>query len=469
MRKLLSWRLSSLFAALLVSLLCFTVSAAADESMPAVDPACSAGDPLLALDADCPGADQPMQSFGAAAAVGNPGRPDDALPPSCRLHAEAIFWTADDWLLLSRALAADPSPCGDYYVSIPPQSADHKKLRGLQDDLVRALGPRIHPVAEITLGTLTGWANWVTGAPGRTWLDAGVEFRHRMTEAGYRIDLAETWLLNEFDRSTRRDEPPYTRAAMRDLVRGLYDGGGTEPPSPGIVEIGIAYTHQNIPDVPQYKAEMESWLEDSAFWSDVGPRIRFLTKEAYPDARFWGVAGSSRHERTDHLTQYMEHLINLVEAGPPEVEGVRRFLRRSFLPLGNATWPAFGPDPYSPPFCCGHGWTLVPLDEMLHFVSEQVYSVRHYAGSHPQGAPAGRLGFSWQPTNNFKLPAAEWLAARQAIAARIASAIHYAYRQGGASAEGACSPPESGADWCSGGDVPGAAFTDVWQTFESWD
>jgi hypothetical protein len=90
---------------------------------------------------------------------------------------------------------------------------------------------------------------------------------------------------------------------------------------------------------------MESWLEDSAFWVDVGPRIRFLTKEAYPDARFWGVAGSSRHERTDHLTQYMEYLINLVEAGPAEVEGVRQFLRRSFLPLGNATWPAFGPDP----------------------------------------------------------------------------------------------------------------------------
>jgi hypothetical protein len=105
---------------------------------------------------------------------------------------------------------------------------------------------------------------------------------------------------------------------------------------------------------------------------------------------------------------------------------------------------------------------------MLHFVSEQVYGVRHYAGSHPQGAPAGRLGFSWQPTNNFDLPPAEWLAAREAVAARIAGAIHYAYRQGGASPEGACSPPGSGEDWCSGGDVFGAAFTDAWTTFESW-
>ena len=64
---------------------------------------------------------------------------------------------------------------------------------------------------------------------------------------------------------------------------------------------------------------MESWLEDSAFWDDVAPKIRILTKETYPDARFWGVAGSSRHERSEHLTEYMEHLINLVESGPDSI------------------------------------------------------------------------------------------------------------------------------------------------------
>ena len=380
-----------------------------------------------------------------------------------------MFWTTNDWLLLARALAADASPCADYYVSIPPLSDDHKALRPLQDDLVRALGPRIHPVAEVTLGTLTGWASWVTGAPGRTWYDAGIEFRRRMDAAGYRSDLGETWLLNEFDRSTRRDEPPYTRAAMRDLVRGLYRGSDLESPAlPGIVEIGIAYTHQNIPDVPQYKAEMKSWLQDSAFWQAVGPTIRLLAKEAYPDARLWGVKGSSRHERTEHLTQYMEHLINLVEAGRPEIRNVRRFMRRTFLPLGNATWPALGPDPYSPPFCCGHGWTQIPLEEMLHFVSEQIFGVRQYAAKHRFRAPAGRLGFSWQPTNNFNLPPAQWLAAREAIAARIAGAIHYAYGEGNASAKGACTTPGSSVDWCTGGVVPGAAFTEAWKTFESW-
>jgi hypothetical protein len=177
-----------------------------------------------------------MLAFAVTAAADAPpnSRVDDSLPPNCRLHAEAVFWTASDWLLLANALAQDASPCADYYVSIPPLAADKKGLRVLQDDLVRALGPRIHPVAEMTLGGATGWANWVTGAPARTWFDAGVEFRRRMADAGYRVDLGETWLLNEFDRSTRRDEAPYTRTAMRELLRGLYDGGGTRPPSPGI-------------------------------------------------------------------------------------------------------------------------------------------------------------------------------------------------------------------------------------------
>src|SRR4029453_16135132 len=96
----------------------------------------------------------------------------------------------------------------------PPLAADKKRLRVLQDDLVRAHEPRIHPVAEVTLGGLTGWENWVTG--------------------------------DEFDQSTRLDQPPYTRAAMRDLVRGLYDGGGTLTPATGTVEIGIVYTHHKI-------------------------------------------------------------------------------------------------------------------------------------------------------------------------------------------------------------------------------
>src|SRR5262245_51387359 len=238
----------------LVSSLAAAALPAAAEPPPAPEPACPS-DPLVALDDGCPEAAvvPEVATTLARAQAAAPAMAED-LPAWCRLRAEAVFWTANDWLLLSQALAADPSPCADYYVSIPPQSADHTLLRGAQDDLVRALGPHIHPVAEMTLGTLTGWDHWVHALPGRTWLGAGVEFRRRMAAAGYRFDLGETWLLNELDRSTRRDEPPYTRAAMRDLLRGLYEGGGQLAPIKGLVELGIAYTHQSIPDVEGYKA-----------------------------------------------------------------------------------------------------------------------------------------------------------------------------------------------------------------------
>ena len=391
-------------------------------------------------------------------------------PANCRLHGEAVFWTASDWALLGQALAADPSPCVDYYIVIPPLAADKTALRLPQDDVIRALGPQFHPVAEMTLGNLTGWNVWVHAVPGRTWFDAGVEFRRRMAAAGYRFDLGETWLLNEFDGSTRRDEAPYSRAAMQELLRGLYYGDGSGPTVPGIVEIGIVYTHQNFPEVEGYKSELKAWLEDSDFWSAVDPYISVLTKEVYPDMRYWGVAGSDRNERTRHLTQFMEHMMTLVDDGPDEIAAARALLERTYMPLGSGTWAAKGPgapDPCPIAFSCGHGWTMMPLPAMLNFVSEQVYAVRHYTGSHPQGPPDGRIGFSWQPTNNFNLPAAEWLAARQAIASRLAAAIHYAYGPGG-SADGACTPPDSAEDWCQGADVPDAAFTGAWEVFEHW-
>ncbi len=388
---------------------------------------------------------------------------------TCSLRAHAVFWTSTDWELLGQELKAQLSPCADYYISIPPLSADKTGLRAQQDDVIRSLGPRFHPVAEVTLSGATGWGAWVTGTSGRTWFDAGVEFRKRMSAAGYQPQLGETWLLNEWERSTRRDEPPYTRAAMADLVRGLHTGDGTGPAMPGIVEIGIAYTHQNIPDVAGYKAELKTWLADSAFWSTVAPHISVLTKEVYPDARLWGVGGTTRNARARHLSQYMEHAMNLVNAGPASIGAARSLFNRAYMPLGNATWPARGPDPFTPPFCCGHGWTSMPLDAMLSFVSEQIYSIRRYVGNHRQGPPKGRLGFSWQPTNNFDLPAAEWDQAKRAIAARIAAAIRFAYRPGLASSNLACRPPGGTTDWCQGATVSGAAFTEAWTIFERWN
>ena len=146
-----------------------------------------------------------LASLAGAGSGATPGHPMQ----KCSLPARAVFWTASDWVLLGQEPNAELSPCVDYYISIPPLAADKTGLRVLQDDALRVLGPRVHPVAEVTLSGATGWAAWVA-AVAATWLGAGIEFHKRMVAAGYRFDLGETWLLNEFDASTRRDQLPYS-------------------------------------------------------------------------------------------------------------------------------------------------------------------------------------------------------------------------------------------------------------------
>jgi hypothetical protein len=315
----------------------------------------------------------------------------------------------------------------------------------------------------------------VNAVPGRTWLDAGIEFRKHMAAAGYDFSRGETWLLNEADRSTRRDELPYTRQAIRDVIRGLALGDGTGPVVPGIVELGIQYSHQTMPDLSELRTETKSLLADAAFWADIGPYVSFFAREAYADARRWGVAGSSLTEREKHLNQYFMQLVRLANDGPDEVETARRFLAGRFLPFVNATWPARAPEsiPLSAVcpvvYICGHGSTTMPLELMLSFVTEEIYAVRKSArGEHGLG-PDGRIGFSWQPTNNFSLPAAEWEAARRAVAARIAGAIRDAYGTHDASPNRACGAAGSTENWCTGGDVPGAFFSEAWDEIAAWD
>ena len=406
-----------------------------------------------------------------------------AAEASCRLDVEAVFWTGADWERLAKALGNDRTPCGEYWVSIPPLAANKKGLRVLQDDVVRSYG--VHPVAEITIGELTGWANWVL-EPGnnRTWFQAGVEFRRAMAAAGYR-GRDETWLLNELDRTTMRDGPreatdhpwpAFRRADMIELLRGLYYGDVGMEPLPGIVEIGIHFRHQNLPAAAtaQYKVDAEAWLVDDAFWTAIAPAVRWLGVEAYPDVRNWGVPGSSAAERQRALEEYVFHLLELVRNAPAQADAARHLFERAYLPLVNGGYRARGGEQFD--FVTGHGNTIVDATTMQHFVSEQVRAVRHYAGSHPQGAPGGRIGFSWQPCNRTSATQAGcdpfttrgFVAELDLIAARMAEAIHYAYRQGGGSPVGACGPPGSPFDWCEG-TVLGAAFTDQWRAFGGWD
>ena len=412
-----------------------------------------------------------------AAAVGH-GASDrlDAAAEACGRRVDVVFWTGSDWQALAEALAGQASPCADYYVSVPPLAGDKTRLRSpAVYTRIRRLGPRVHPLAEVTLGQ-TGWAKWVADGNG-SWFDAGVEFRRRMAAAGLDPSRGETWLINEFDRTTRLDTTdrlaveiarnvtrPYPRQAMLDLVRGLYQGDSGIP-LPGAAEIGINFSHQNLPDVPGYKREMKAWLQDSAFWAGLRGRVRWLLREVYADTRFHSVPGTDLELRRRHLEAYQQHLVALAEAGPPAIATARSFLRATHLPLANAGYVALGGDAFD--FVTAHGNTEVSPTQMMYFVSEQVYAVREYELRHPAGRTRGRIGFSWDPINRFGVPAAEFREQVAALSNRIAIAIRDAYGPRARSATGACVPPGERRNWCLAR-RPDARFTEQWRNFTSW-
>jgi hypothetical protein len=375
-----------------------------------------------------------------------------------------------------RALAANPAACADYYISIPPDENNIVLRPGSVFREVRDLGAQFHSVAEMRLGGDTAWARWVAAGNG-TWYEAGVEFRRRMAARNLRPELGHTWLLNEFDYTTRRDQaahtdgdPGYPRAAMRELVRGLYEGAPGMAPGPGIVEIGISQSHQNLPDVPAYKEQMKAWLQDGGFWASMDGKIGWLAHEVYADTRRHGVPGSRLEDRRRHLVDYQAHLLELVKAGGRRALHARAFFKETFMPFANGGgYVALGGDAFD--FESGHGNTEVPVEQMMRFVAEQVNAVEFYAERHFDAQATRRIGFSWQPVNRPRspggpdVPSAEFEAAVEVQAAHIAAVLAATYGPDGSS-KSACLR-ETGTDWCTM-QRPDAFFTDNWELFSVW-
>ena len=365
----------------------------------------------------------------------------------CRpLHA--VFYAATDWLRLATKLAAQASPCAQYSVSIPPLVADKTRPRPDQAWRIRALGSSFHALAEIHL---TAWQKWVNAGNG-SWYQAGVEARRRMAAAGYDVGAGDTWALNELSSAVRRGDGTW-RTDVRELVRGLFDAGGEQPPAPGVVfVVGVG---QRVTSVATYKARLQEWLQDSAFWVDMNAYVGDWAQEVYGDVRSYAAPGSSVIERRDALTDYLDHSDLLAGAGGAVSGTASAFFSRTASPLGSAAWQWDG----------SFGWTLVDAPLMQQFVSTQVYAMRSHDAS--LGRPDDRWGFAWAPRNPGSVPKNEFASAAGAVLDRLAAAIR---DSGGDSPSDpgvlACGPPGKNL-WC-GGDLAGAALTPSWATFRTW-
>ena len=365
----------------------------------------------------------------------------------CRpLHG--VFYAATDWLRLATKLAAQASPCAQYSISIPPLTSDKTKPRPDQAWRIRALGPSFHALAEIHLNA---WRKWVQAGNG-TWYQAGVEARRRMAAAGYDVGAGDTWALNELSSAVRRGDGTW-RTDMRELIRGLYDAGAEQPPVRGVVFIvGVG---QRVPSVATYKARMQEWLQDSAFWVDMNAYVSDWSQEVYGDVRAFAAPGSAVTARRDALTDFLEHSDLLAAAGGAVSGTANAFFARAASPLANAAWQWGG----------SFGWTLVDGALMQQYVSAQVYALRSHGAA--SGQPEDRWGFAWAPRNPGDVPKVQFAPEAGAVLDRLAAAI----RDSGSDYPAdpgalACGPPGRNV-WC-GGDLDGAALTPNWATFRAW-
>jgi hypothetical protein len=340
----------------------------------------------------------------------------------------AVFYAPTDWLRLATDLAANPNPCADYFVSVPPLVADKTQPRTDQAWRIRALGPRFHALDEVNV---TGWTSWVA-ANGGDWYAAGVEARRRMATAGFDVTAGDTWAVNELSSAVRQGTGA-ARANMRAFVHGLYDGDGG-PATRGVVFVnGIG---QSTTDLSTYEARLEDWYLDAGFWTDMSAYVSDWSQEVYGDVRDYAVAGASLDARRAALDQYLQHETALAAVAPPDGSAAAAFLAGAYSPLGNAAWQ------YDSAF----GWTDVPVELMEDFVTAQVDA--------DAAAGDARFGFAWSPKNLDGLSASDFAAQTDALLARLAAAI--------ADPADAC-----GTDWCDGV-LDGAALVGTWQSLATW-
>lgn len=443
----------------LVLVLVVPSGAGADDAFVGEPPAC--GDPTVAslsvldcdpveavpsLDASTPQTLDAVAAFTAAAGV------VQELPAYCRLPADILFYTATDWVRLGETMATDASPCAEYYFSIPALANDKTELRGpLQPELIRALGPRFHAMAEIHF---TGWSGWVAANPARTWCGAGIEARRRMVDKNYRVELGDTWSINEFSSAVRRGDGN-ARLNAQNFVRCLYDGGdGSLPPAAGnVFVVGLS---QGTTNTTVYKGILRDWFAATPFWNEMSRSVRWWGQEVYASPHFTMVPKTSRNERSRSLSDYLYQVANLAESGPDEIAPARDYLRGAHYPLAGAAWR----------YATGFGFTEVPVETMQQFVALQQHSIRHTLGSRPQTA-SPFVGYAWSLRNAAPVqPAAIFNAETLAIAQRLASSIRFSLAQGGGAPPGACGPPGEHI-WC-GGAWEGATFNAAWALLTYW-
>jgi hypothetical protein len=371
-----------------------------------------------------------------AAAVAGSGDPAPAARLACPYQAQVFVYGQNGWETLTNSLAAAQTPCANYYIVVTA-IGDKTKPRGRAAvDAIHAKGPNFHALAEFNMGA------WAKVKPAN-WAAKGRLFRQRMAAAGYDT-VRDTWAVNELSSAVRTK--PISQARARDAMRGLYTGPrGTAQLQGAVFVVGLG---QQLVNFGPYKAQLEGWIANTAWWTTVSPYVAWWGQEAYPSCSRVCVPGAKVATRSTHLNEFTEHPARLALAGPPQTAAARALFDRAYFPLMTAYWRD----------AKGYGNNRISLPQMQTLTSLEVYAARAWAIRNPY--PDGRIGFAWN-----EHPAGATPAQVQALATRVAQSVQSAYGDGG-TATRACGP--TGAyTWCKAA-LRGARFNPGWATFATW-
>jgi hypothetical protein len=372
-----------------------------------------------------------------AGAVATPVSSGPDRSATCPYQAQVFVYGQNGWETITNALAANQTPCANYYVVLTALEGNKTQPRGRRAvDFIHAKGSNFHALAEFN------WTGWSKAKP-TSWAAKGRLFRQRMAAAGY-DPARDTWAINELSSTVRTT--PLSQARARDAMRGLYTGPrGATPQQGAVFVVGVG---QQMVNFGPYKGQVEGWLGNAAWWSAVSPYVAWWAQEAYASCSKVCVAGSKVAARSTHTNEFTEHPARLAFAGPPQTAPPRALFDRAYLPLMTAYWRDTK----------GYGRNLVPLAQMQALASLEVYAARAWAIRNPY--PDGRIGFAWN-----EHPASVTPAQLQALATRLAQSILYAYGDDGTATK-ACGP--TGAySWCKAA-LAGARFNPGWATFATW-
>ena len=240
----------------------------------------------------------------------------------------AIFYTSSDWVRLAQGLGADPSPCAQYYISIDRSTANKTEMRPNAASAGRRAGLELPRARRGQLRRLGRAGSPRPGTPGtRPGRRRGASMDAAGFNVGQRRHLGRQRVPVLGAHQHRRGAPERRAVRPGPLRRGRLRPAGA----------GHRVHDRRRPErrrrSPQYKASLESWFQDSTFWTTMSRRRqRLLLRDLRRRPRLRRRRRGPRDARRRTSTTSSRHPLALVDgARAPRATAAAA---RSFLELG---------------------------------------------------------------------------------------------------------------------------------------